>query len=413
MAGYVLNRIPEVHRVFSSSVSSVWTKYMGTMEADSFVSRFIDEGSVKCTLGQLSRVSFNKDASTGLPISDSIATIGIEDDGDDFLVGFWIKSNKAITFDYVVELMYPVAYASTLSVEKHTERISVTSGEWVFVEQQSRVTDPDDALNYPISFTIEITHVNGGGDAEIHIGYPIIWGSLDFVKNPMLLQLYTRLPEFIRSQDSVATPFPWTLARFMEMCILHQGEMKQILDDIIYADISQGKDMSVTDSLSTLVEPTIAPRKHLFWLAQFTGTQLINPTTGVTPWANLPATWQGIDMLDEIDTVEDKAAWDIIQDSDPEPAGLEEFLRWQVVTAYYGRNAGSSQALEESVKRVLTGNKSVNLTVVSPWNLNVATSITETPDTALSSIGDSVPSILALIEPTRPLGYAVSHTLTA
>lgn len=411
MAGYVINKIPASSRIFSDGVSGLWNASGTTLSGSSFISRFTTEGSLNALVSTADKICFNKNATTGVPISDMVATNGTEDDGDTFMVGFWIKSDKSISFDFTVSLLYPTSFGVSTPVEEHTNTVSVTSGEWVLIQNETRVTDPDDLENYPLAFSITITEVNGGGNADIYISFPIIWAGFDFVTNPMLFNIYSKLPEFIRAQDLNNTPYPFTLARFLEMCILHQGEMQQIITDIFYSDIVLGKNELDTATLSTLTEPSIAPRKHLFWMAQFTGTQLINPTTGVTPWANLPATWTGIDLLDEEDSGADSASWDIIQDSDPEPAGLDEFLTWQVSTGYYGINAGSTEALKESVKRVLTNTKSIDIGKISPWTILVTTLISETPDSSLLNIGDSVSGVLELIEPSRPLGVIVTHEL--
>jgi hypothetical protein len=411
MAGYVINRIPSSSRIFSDGVSSLWNASGTTLSGSATVYRFETEGSLNAAVSVGDKICFNRNAVTGIPISDTVATNGPEDDGDTFMVGFWIKSDKSISFTFNVSLLYPTIFGVATTVEQYTDTVSVTSGEWVLIQNETRVTDPDDLQNYPISFAITITTVNGGGDANIYISHPIIWAGYDFVTNPMLFNIYSKLPEFIRAQDLNNTPYPFTLARFIEMCILHQGEMQQVITDIFYSDIVLGKDESDTATLSTLTEPSISPRKFLFWMAQFTGTQLINPTTGVTPWDNLPATWQGIDNLDGVASSEDSSPWDKIQDSDPEPAGLDEFLTWQVATGYYGMNAGSTEALTESVKRVLQASKTVNVTKSSAWNINITTKISETPDSSLLAVGNSVSGIVELVEPSRPLGVIVTHEL--
>ena len=413
MAGYVSNRIPLSSRVFYDGISSLWQASGATLAASTSVSRFANEGSLTTALSVGDIISFNRDISTGVPISQTVATDGINDDADTFMVGFWIKSDKAISFTYTVSLLYPTSFGISTTVEEHEQNISITSGEWVFVQHASRVTDPNDNYDYPISFSIDIGYVNGGGNAEVYLSFPIIWASLDFVNNPILLDIYSKLPEFIRSQDSIAEPFPFSLARFIEMCTLHQGEMQQIITDIMYADIAFGKDEEDPTTLSHLTEASVAPRAYLPWMAQFSGTQLINPTTGVTPWENLPPTWQGLDLLDGNDSAADATDWDIIQDSSIEPAGLDAFLKWQVSTGYYGINAGSTEAITESVKRVLSGTKSISVSTTTPWTINIETLLSETPDTGLLALGDTPENVVALIEPTRPLGFIIDHILVS
>jgi hypothetical protein len=414
MAGYVLNRIPLLGRTFFEGVSSLWTSTGTTLEKSAVVSRFENAGSLVAQVSDNDVIYFNKNGSTNLAVSNLISSNQATEVGDSFAVGFWIKSDSALAFDFTVELLLPNQNGITLPKQKKTENTSITSGEWSFIQLEERVVVPDDEYAYPISFNIKITDVIDSATANINISHPLITASLDFVNNPMLLDAYRKIPEFYRNFDSLGTeaPYPWSLARFLEMCMIHQGEMRQVLEDTIYADISEGKNSADVTTLSTLVDPIVAPRKNIFWLAQFSGTKIVNPTTGVTPWNNLPVTWQGIDDLDGIDVPDDDIApWDVVQDSDPEPAGLDEFLRWQVQYGYYGINAGSKEAIIQSVKRVLTETKEVTYTTPSAWNILVKTKKTETPDSSLIALGDPVLEVLELMEYTRPLGCVITHEL--
>jgi hypothetical protein len=414
MAGYVVNKIPLQDRIFAEEISPLWQSTGTTLVNSASVSRFDIEGSIASAITAGDIIAFNKNISTGIAISNTVSTDKILDFNDTIVVGFWIKSDIPLVFNFAVQLLYPLEALNNAVQSQKSESVSIISGEWTFVQLSDRVLVTSDAVNYPISFTVTFTTIVGGTTANISISHPVIYSSLLFVDNPALLDIYKKIPEFIRHQDSLGAnaPYPWSLARFLEMCIIHQGEITQILNDVIYSDISLGKDSSDATTLSTLVDPLVATRKHLFWLSQFSGTQIVNPITGVTPWANLPATWQGIDDLDGIPvTGNDIAPWDVIQDSNTEPAGLDAFLRWQVQYGYYGVNAGSKNAIIESVKRILSGTKQVTYSVSSPWNILVKTKITETPDTSLLDVGDSVSSIIDLIEYTRPLGCVVSHEL--
>jgi hypothetical protein len=94
------------------------------------------------------------------------------------------------------------------------------------------------------------------------------------------------------------------------------------------------------------------------------------------------------------------------------PAGLDAFARWQVETGYYGHNAGTLQAMVSAIQRNLTGAKIVGSTV-SLNQISFTTSQAETFGTAPEDVGSSNSVILSLIEPARPLGMIVTHTLTA
>ena len=209
------------------------------------------------------------------------------------------------------------------------------------------------------------------------------------------------------------------MLRFLEAATIHTGELLSLIEGFIYSDISEGKDQNDLTTLSTLVDVLAVDRQYMFWLSQFTGTQLVNPTTGFTPWENLPknldgkTTWQELDLIDEIESADDAAPWQAIQDFNTEPEGIVNFLRWQISTSYYGINAGTRESIIESVKRVLTGTKTVNYQVLQPfnWTIKITTLKSETPDSSLIDIGEPVPEILELIEPTKPAGFLVLHEL--
>lgn len=409
MAGYSINRIPSEQKIFLSSVPSLWTSDV-SLSSQPNVSKYFGEGSLEAVLQESESVYYNTNLSNGL----SQVTQSTSQDVGDTVSGFvWVKTDKPVIIDFTISVLFPPDVMSINAVSESTRSVEVTSGEWTLLRMYELPAVVDDGYNYPLGMTITISDISGGTDVTLNISHPIMYCTLDFINNPGIIQLMSTFPEFIRDQDSKAQPLPYQLIRFMETASIHTGEIAELLNLFIYQDISEGKDTSDVNTLSALVDPIAAKRDYLPWLAQFSGTQIINPTTGFTPWANLPSTWQQIDLIDAIDTPEDAAPWNAIQSYNTEPAGLEEFLRWQTATGYYGINAGTKEAIIESVERVLTGTKTINYEIVSPfsWTIKVETLLSETPDASLLSVGDSVDSIISLIESTRPLGFKVLHEL--
>ena len=181
-----------------------------------------------------------------------------------------------------------------------------------------------------------------------------------------------------------------------------------------YSDLSEGKDVTDMETLSLLVEPDRAPREYMPWLAQFTGTKLMNPVAGSTPWANLPAEWDDLDAIDTTVDANDSVAWSALQGFAPEIAGLDDFFQWQIETGYYGYAAGSIAAIREATKRVLTGTKTCTITkryTGSPWKIKIETKVGETPDA--TTVGQSIPEMLELMELSRPLGVSLTHAIIA
>jgi hypothetical protein len=413
MAGYSINRIPAEQRVFIPSIPSLWG-----FSGDSFnltsstIEKYEKEGSLSVLMqeGQSVFYNTNKFAINGI---SNITSASLADVDDTITAFVWIKSNVPIVVDFSVHVLYPAGVPAPSSAASASKSISVTSGEWTLLRLYDLPTVPDDNYNYPLGLKIELEDCGESPSAQVNISHPVVYGSLDFINNPAIIDIMSRFPEFIRDQDANAEPLPYQFIRFMEMATIHSGEIQSLLNNFIYQDISEGKNLGDPTTLSTLVEPTVAPKDYLFWLSQFSGTQIINPKTGFTPWANLPETWQGIDDIDGDDDPEDAAPWRAIQEYNTEPAGLEEFLRWQVSTAYYGMKAGTKEAIISSVKRVLLGTKTVTYEVIEPfnWTIKITTLKDETPDAALLDVGDSVLKILELIEPARPLGLRVLHEL--
>ena len=94
------------------------------------------------------------------------------------------------------------------------------------------------------------------------------------------------------------------------------------------------------------------------------------------------------------------------------PEGIEAYARWQVETGYYGHNAGTIDAMVSAAQRALTGTKTVNYTVTQN-QIAFTTSQAETYGTVVGDIGTSNPFVLSLIEPAKPLGMLITHTLAA
>jgi hypothetical protein len=87
---------------------------------------------------------------------------------------------------------------------------------------------------------------------------------------------------------------------------------------------------------------------------------------------------------------------------------VDESISWQLANAYFGRNAGTLEAIKECAKQVLSGNKIV---YVSPggsfFQINVYTLLSETP--GVSSEGDTSPEVIAMLELTKPMGFVINH----
>jgi hypothetical protein len=423
MAGYSINKIPEQHRIFVPSISNLWASSapVGAPLVPSSTEKYPGEGSIQVSMIPEGSVSFNLGLNESVGLS-STPRVTSSDIGDSVSVFVWVKTNRPVILDLKVYLLYPPSIVATTPFDMRSGSISVSSGEWTLLRLYDLPVMSNDVYEYPIGFKISLVSIEGGPTPTVtmNISHPVIYSTLDFINNPAILEIMSRFPEFIRDEDANAEPLPYQFIRFMEAATIHTDEIYDLLNRFIYEDISEGKDITNPQTLSILVDPSVALRKYLPWLAQFSGTSIINPTTGFTPWENIPNTWQQIDLIDGEAAVPpadpnsaDAVEWSALQDYDTEPEGLEEFLRWQATNGYYGIRAGTREAIIASVERVLTGTKTVTYQVIEPfnWTIKISTLKTETPDSGLLEVGDSVAEIVDLLEPTRPLGYTIIHEL--
>jgi hypothetical protein len=426
MAGYTINRIPESQSVFLTSVPSLWSVSgsSATIGIDAQISKYQGQGSLRAVLSENESVVFNEESSGFTGISTSIS-MDI-DDLDDSVTSFvWVKSSKPVIINFQVDILYPSGTVAMSPYASKSRSVSISSGEWTLVRLYDLPELKDNGYIYPVGFRLTVESIQGDSNVDLNISSPCIYGTLEFINNPAIVDILKKLPEFIRQLDVDYGELPYQLARFLEMATIHTGEIYALLDEFIYSDISEGKNELDTSTLSTLVDPIVVKREYMFWLAQFSGTKLLNPTTGLTPWANLPklpkpgeeeetTTWEALDLIDDDDVdLEEAVIWQALQDYNTEPVGLDEFLRWQISTSYYGRNAGTQEALVEAVKRVLIDTKTVEYEVLEPfdWTIRITTLKTETPDSSLVDIGGSVAEIVELLEPARPAGFKIIHRL--
>lgn len=413
MAGYSINRIPAEQKVFIPEIPNLWsTNGSGACSSCPSVEKYPGEGSIQNVLSVGQWIAYNIGTSGGNGLS-SVTQTTAADTGDTVSLFVWIRTNRPVIVNLELNLLYPTNIFSTVPFASANRSISVTSAEWTLLRLYDLPVVADDAYNYPIGFRVTVEDIEDDTEATVNLSHPVIYGTLDFINNPAIIGIMSQIPEFIRHGDSIAEPLPYQLIRFVEAATIHTGEITELVNSFIYEDIAERQNSQSFYNLSGLVDPLVAKREYLPWLGQFSGTQVINPTTGFTPWANIPQTWQDIDLIDFDDTTQDSVEWSVLQDYNTEPAGLEEFLRWQVGNGYYGIKAGTQESITKSVSRVLTGYQIVNYEVVQPfaWTIKVSTLKSETPDAATLDIGASVPEILELVEPARPLGFAVIHEL--
>lgn len=390
---------------------TAWTVVNGSLGIDLNEHKNVGSGSLVATPSSASPVvRFNYNLASPTAIT-SLNFIG--DRAESYV---WIRATKNVTITPTITLTR-VMNGSPQAADIITgtgDLVNVTSGEWYLVR-----TNPFDIPLSPANALYRVTLQFTFSSPEyatttIYINKPTVYNQLALLRNLYLMDVWNSLPQVFKDND-LEIPLPsYPILRLSEIGMAAHGTLYDLGRGFQYSDISEGKDVTDIETLSLLAEPDRAPREYMPWLAQFTGTKLMNPVAGSTPWANLPAGWQGIDAIDVTVDANDSVAWSALQGFAPEIAGLDDFFQWQIETGYYGYAAGSIAAIREATKRVLTGTKTCTITkryTGSPWKIKIETKVGETPDA--TTVGQSIPEMLELMELSRPLGVSLTHAIIA
>lgn len=408
--GLTLNALDETDYEFTlQNVPSAWTATNATLSVTRAEKKHEGYGSLVALLSSTSAtVKFNENLSS---VTAQTTLEYIAGKVESFV---WCRATATAKVTPQLTITRVMAGTPVSGTDIFTisgTPVTLSSGDWYLVRTMPLDVPvfPSNA-HYHISLQFSVSNATSGSSIYIH--FPTVYEQLAFLKNSYVMDCWDELPTLFKNNDN-ELPLPsYPLLRLMEIGLQVHGVISDISAGFQYVDISDGKDLTDENTLSLLVEPQRIPREYVFWVSQFTGTKLLNPTTGATPWANIPSTWDGIDLIDTVDDPNDAVAWGSLQGFSPEIAGLDDFFRWQIASGYYGYAAGSSAAIREATKRVLGGTKTFILNknyLSSPWRINIQTKLSETPDAAL--VGESIGSILELMEPARPLGVVLTHEI--
>lgn len=159
---------------------------------------------------------------------------------------------------------------------------------------------PDVGQNIFVNINVQVFE-HGGNDVYFTIPFLCISGNV--LRDPFVMESLLNLPTIIRESDVShesdhgLPDFP--LTRFIELPGNFAGDVTDDYYAYEYISLPDGKNINDPLTLSEFIEPIVARPKFIPWLAQFVGVVLDNPTTGKTPWENIPSTWQPIEQ--EID----------------------------------------------------------------------------------------------------------------
>lgn len=266
--------------------------------------------------------------------------------------------------------------AVTLEAKEYQQ--TMTSGIWNTAWSPVLDVSAIDTSVDDIAFDVTIT-ITGHRGFVFYMSLPHIVNELGILKNTFIYNMRKFLPTFIWDRDKIQEypNYPFTkLLHSLTSNANHSASLYSRYFEYLNGQISVSNSEAAF-RYSQLVNPEYADGDYLAWLTQFNGTPI---------YRSIPAIGTGAESI----------------------TNVENSLRWQLVNAYFGRNAGTTEAIRECAKQVLTGSK---VCIIAPggsfFQINIYTIISETP--GVVSEGDSSGQVLAMVEKARPMGFVLNH----
>lgn len=255
--------------------------------------------------------------------------------------------------------------------------------------------------------SIEITNHN---QTSIYLAHPVLTNIYAIRNNLFLRMCMQRMPAFFIEKDSEQTYPNFPLLRLMDVGLSYAGHGVSQLNSFPYLDIASGYDSTDDSTKSSLVEPQVANKKFLPWLAQIVGVKLTQSVGGSTPWGNFPSTWGSfVTAVDDAGDNDTKAEWFEIESFNTSDNNFVQGRRDQITTARTGHNAGTKTAIIDAIETILTGTKTIKYTVGTidnPWLITVETLTSETP----AGVNDTESeTVINVVENSRPMGFIIQH----
>ncbi len=337
-----------------------------------------------------------------VPVSNNAVTISLTNfpipsttRGQSVDFGFYLRSDARLEVSIEANssslestLPEPEAFLS------QTQSFVPIRGEWVFPRVSRISTGTTQTAQF---ITIEIT-ISGHEGAAIYFARPILVPTLFHRQDFPTIVVQSFVPPDIMDIDETSMPLVAGVGRLLHVMGVGYQDIYEEFLSIMNLDHIDSYNERTTEFSSTLVNPNFVSVAKARWLAQFLGALLIDSSSGLTPWANLPKTWEQwtaqIDTPDAGTTVE----WQEIESFDIELIGLEEYFRWQLSTGAYSVNGGTFDAIKKSAQNVLTGTKTVDIysDTTDPYIIYVRTLTEETDEVTLA----------AALYAAKPAGFA-------
>lgn len=425
--GTTYNFIDESERLFleqstfvASNVDDLWSSD-GTIATDPTIYLDSDYGSLKLTPSSVGNyVRFNYHSSVGSIPSQYAVTTDV--DGNDFIEAFmWVKPTKNCTL-YLQTVLTEVEFDENTSLFGFVDpfdRVTGSEGSlsvdiggtdvptWQLVRAVPVAVPETGRWSIGVNFRVVFSTLT---DAYLNITRPTTHTSQRFLLGNFFTEAMTYVPEVFLETDfaNYSTNNPtYPLSRFVDVITTTAGDIYDKTISFEYLDASDGGSYENLFTASRLVDPRVCDSTYLFWLSQFRGRPILityQPSTEGIGWSVFTL---NSSLLDSNDVIGSDAT-----SLGGLPAGVDSFARWQVETGYYGHNAGTVQSMVSAAQRNLTGTKEVNYTMSSN-SMAFTTKQSETFGSVAGDVGASNSVVLSLIEPARPLGMIITHTMTA
>jgi hypothetical protein len=291
-----------------------------------------------------------------------------------------IKANAPIT---VSSLLYIDSASATYEPYLKT----YSSGSYNAVHT-NRAVVPDDEANHTATIQITISGLLGGQTA--HMTMPHLIHDLALFENSFLGTARNFLPDFYFEIDSLQSQPSYPFFRLLDMLTSAAGEVFAEYGLMYGIEGSQLLYENLTVAYwaqSSLVSPRSVKNKYVPWLSQFSGDfirQNIYYSNGTAFFGN--------------------------------ESIRRDFIEWQLSKGYYGRAAGSREAMIEAAKQVLSYTEngaqstfSVSLTPRyenDPFAIHIRTLANETPDANANQVSELV---MQSVNWAKPMGYLISQ----
>jgi len=289
-----------------------------------------------------------------------------------------------INDDFQFHARYFATRALNLSTSIHNDQTNVTTVHEDTTKPSQWSTGYSPVINaggVSISFDIQITISNHGGNI-FYVSLLTLISDNSFYKNVFVRNLRQNIPSFIWDKDGLQEYPTYPFYKLFHVLTSRANDAAQLYSDA-YQYLSEeipaeySGDEPWTNSV--LTDPETVRPEFINWLGQFTGSRILR---------NINVNGAEILAANSVDA--------------------DEFVLWQLENSYFGWGAGSVEALRESVKQLLSGQKIVYVFPGgSSFLINIYTLLTETP--GVVSNGDTSDEIVAIAQLAKPLGFDIVH----